>query len=406
MSAVVEADGKVTVSPLFERFMYGLVLADPEGRVLHLNRKARQLLLPPERQENGHLTCCDLICGRLGPMVDGGCLTDRALASKAELSEVRMDVGRGRLATAAWVTASSLEAESHRVVFHLRPGRTGDRRRRIAPGWDGASSSRHGCDLQISTLGRFEIEGPDGPINGEWLEQRPGQLLKYLTCERRRVVSSDQAAEALWPEAGLDEGKSRLRYNVHALREKLEPDREYRSPARFVVARRNGYMFDTGRVWVDVDEFEREASAGLAAHKRSLSEQAAHHLDNAMRLYRGDFLAEDPYEEWVLGERERLRELAAQTLRTHARIDLDLGRLEPAAEHTRRLAELEPFDADVHRLLIEICLRRGRWSEAHRRYARFRRRIRDVFATEPAFDLSDVKRQIGAAAVDSSSAAA
>ncbi|HET9675895.1 MAG TPA: hypothetical protein VFP21_00145, partial [Solirubrobacterales bacterium] len=49
-------------------------------------------------------------------------------------------------------------------------------------------------------------------------------------------------------------------------------------------------------------------------------------------------------------------------------------------------------------LLIEICLRRGRRSEAHRRYTRFRKRMISVFGSPPDFDLGAVERGIAAPA--------
>lgn len=387
---VLDTEGLSLSSTLVEQFMFGLMLVGPDRRVRYLNHKARQLLLPPQSQEVGSWSCCELICDRLGPLL-GGCLSEQAVEADGELPEVRMDVESERLETAAWVTVCRTGPE---LLFHLRPGRTGDRRRRTDPTWTGDASSRERAELRISTLGKVEIEGADGPINGSWLEQRPGQLLKYLLCQRRRVVTSDQAVEALWSDAGIEEGQSRLRYTIHALRDKLEPDRPPRSSGRFVVARRGGYLFDTSRVWLDVDEFEREARVGLAACRQSQSRQAAESLTNALRLYRGDFLTDERYADWALEEQERLRGLAALVMRSLARIDIEAGRFEAAAQYTRRLADLEPFDNDVHQLMIEICLRRGRRSEAHRRYAHFKRRMNDVFDCEPGFGLGDVERAV------------
>ncbi len=395
MASVLTA-GELFASPqLVEHFMYGLALSDSSGRLLYLNQKARQLLLPPEADSPGHWGCCDLICGRLGPLLENGCLSEQALAAKVPLPEVRVDFVTERLTASAWVSVYTMGVDNPRVIFHLRPGMTGDRRRRTGqPGEK--SSSPVGPGLQISTFGKLQVEGRDGPIGGEWLEQRPGQLFKYLLCNRSRVVTNDQVAEALWPDAGVEEGKSRMRYNVHALRERIEPNRERRSPARYVVSRRGGYTFETNRVWIDADEFEREARAGLAAFQRTRPQMASEHLANALRLYKGDFLAEDPYLDWVIEEQERLRELAAQAMRAQARIEIGLGRLEKAAELSRRLADLEPFDSDAHQLLIEICLRRGRRSEAHRRYIRFQQRMGATFNTAPEFGLADVERQIDA----------
>jgi DNA-binding SARP family transcriptional activator len=374
---------------LFEEFVYGLALADRDRRLLYLNRKARELLLPGSGAEAARagLLCCDLICSRLEPIIGGGCLSEWVASSGTAMPEIRMDIQAENLEASAWVTASW---DGSRVLFHLRPGQPGDRRRRTPPGWASQTDPSQRPDLQISTLGRFQVEGGAGPINGEWLAQRPGQLLKYLICERRRFVTSDQIGETLWPEAAPQESGNRLRYNVHALREKLEPGRERRSPARFVVARRGGYAIDAGGVWLDADRFEVDALAGLGQSLVERGEAAALHLEGAMRLYRGEFLAGDPYLDWAIPERERLHELACRALRAQARIAVDLGRLEAAADHARRLADMEPFDSDTQRLLIEVCLRRGRHSEAHRRYSLFRKKLAQSFGREPDFELADV----------------
>jgi DNA-binding SARP family transcriptional activator len=386
------APSRVVDSPLlFERFLYGLALADGEGRILYLNRKARQQLMPHDYSARGlDWTCCNLICERLGPITGGACLTQRALLAAGDVPEVRMDIEVDRLQAAAWVTAFPVDSGESQVLFHLRPGRTGDRRRRVS---DRESPAVAGsADLQIHTLGGFQAEGAQGPVDDDWLEQRPGQLFKYLVCERRRTVTSDRIAEALWPEAGVDEGRNRLRHYVHVLREKLEPDRANRSPARFVVARRGGYVFETQGVWVDTDEFEREARAGLAAHAQGLKESASVHLADALRVYRGPFMAEDPYVEWALEERERLGELAARALHAQIQICIAFGRLEAAADHVRRLADMEPFDTDVQKLFIEVCLRRGRRSEAFRRYSFFKKRMLDAFGQAPDFELAEMER--------------
>jgi DNA-binding SARP family transcriptional activator len=381
---------------LFEQFLYGLVLVEGDGSVLYVNRKARQLLMPGQKAGGAAVwRCCDLICDRLGPIVGGGCISELVSRVATQMPEVRMDIEQDRLHTAAWVSASRLESESERLLFHLRPGKPGDRRCRTPPEWSEQVSPTQRAELQISTLGRFKVEGANGPINGEWLEQRPGQLLKYLVGERRRVASSDQIAEAMWPDAGAEEARNRLRYYVHALRDKLEPERAWRSPARFIVARRGGYMLDTSQVWVDADEFEREVQAGLAAFEQGLGEPAETHLSGAMKLYQTGFLAEDPYAEWALGERERLQDLAGRALRAQVDIAAEEGKLEIVATYARRLADMEPFDTDVQRMFIEVCLRRGRRSEAFRRYSALRKRMLTYFSEEPDFDLAEMVNELG-----------
>jgi DNA-binding SARP family transcriptional activator len=386
---------RLTESPqLFEQFPYGLAFSSrAEERMLYLNRMARELLVPAERRANGApLTCCELICGRLGLLLGGECMAERAAAAEGTLPELRMDLGDDQSRASVWVTVSRLDAEASQLLFLLRPGMAGDRRRKtFVAGADQRDGGEEEIELRISALGAFRVEGVAGPVESEWLEQRPGQLLKYLACRRRQLLATDQIADALWPEASPDEARNRLRYYVHALREKLEPERARRSPSRFITARRGGYILETDHIWLDVDEFQREARAGLAAFVQGLVEPAAAHLDNALRLYQGSFLAEDPYAEWTFDEREHLQELAGRALRAQVRIRIQLGHLDVAADHARHLAELEPFDMDVQRMLMDVCLRRGRRSEALRRYSALRKRMLSSFGQEPDFDLPEVE---------------
>jgi DNA-binding SARP family transcriptional activator len=390
----VEAAGGV-----LEDLAYGVAVAEADRQLSYVNRRARELLMPvaAARTADEPLTCCEAICDHLEPVLGGGCLSERARAAAATLPEVRMDIKTGTLQSAAWVTASPA-ADGDRVVFHLRPGQPGDRRRRTEAPWAGRSADE-APDLQITTLGRFAVEGPDGPIGGDWLGQRPGQLLKFLDCERRRAVTSDQIGETLWPEAGPSESGNRLRYNVHALRGKLEPERERRGAGRFVLTPRGGYALDSARVWIDADRFEVEALAGLGAARQALGEEAEGHLAEALSLYRGDFLAGDPYLDFALPERERLRDLAGRALRERVRTAVASGRLDAAAEHGNRLAEMEPFDADAQRLVVEVCLRRGRHSEAHRRYSVYCKKLAASFGSEPSWDLRDVESDLAATSV-------
>src|SRR5262249_34747815 len=101
--------------------------------------------------------------------------------------------------------------------------------------------------------------------------------------------------------------------------------------------------------------------------------------------------------DWAIAQRDRLRELAADALRTLATLARSEGDLETAAAHLERLGELEPFDVDVHREVIALCLLRGRRSEALRRYAALRVRILRTSGEDIDFALSALRAQAPAA---------
>jgi DNA-binding SARP family transcriptional activator len=269
-----------------------------------------------------------------------------------------------------------------RVVIYLRPDESSGSRARPSAGEAPA--------LRIHTLGQTRIEAHGEDLGGEWLDQRPGQLLKYLICERHRLVTSDEIGDALWPQAGPLTRNS-VRHQVHVLRERLEPLRISRARSRFIVTRRGGYTLDADQVWLDADQFEAEIRVGLTLFAQGDEGDAVGRLERGLALYGGELMAENPYAEWALEERDRLRDLAGQGLRAVVELARAAGDLDAAAGHSRRLAAMEPFDMDVQRDFLEICLRRGRRSEAMRRYAMVRKRVKREFGQDPDFTLSDLR---------------
>jgi DNA-binding SARP family transcriptional activator len=351
-----------------------------------MNDACRQLfgpleeLGPPERS----LRCCDVACGKAGgESTDEACLTEEAFAGAGRVREVRIDLPEGGGAEAAWMTVSRLE-RSGLALFHIRPAEGEDRPQREEPSW--ITTPR----LRIFALGQTRMETAEGPAGGEWLEQRPGQLLKFLVSRRGDFVTADEIAEAFWPQSADVGSLASVRYLVHTLRSRLEPDREARAPSAFVLSRRGGYMLDGRRVWIDADEFEELVAAGLAALVTGEREAARNRLRRAMDLYHGDFLADERYSEWALAERDRLSELAGRALRALIELGVATSDLDSAASHARRLADMQPYDEDSQRRHIEMCITRGRRGEAVRRYRLFRGRMLRDFGEEPSFELSEL----------------
>ncbi len=374
-------------APLLAELPFGILVADGDGCLQAWNAAARRLL-GDDPQLAGDATgagvrCCDVFgCRRAdGPLADG-CITELALEAADVLPEVRIDVGDNG---AAWVTGSP--AAGGGVVFQVRPAHPRDRRRRTDPHW---TAHPH---LYVEVLGRTQVHSGETPLGGRWLDQRPGQLLKFMIASRGRPVHTEQIADALWPGGGYETSRN-VRHHMHALRRRLEPRRPNRAPSQFVVTRGDGYLLDGARVTIDADAFVELAQAGLEAAAAGQEARARHCLADAAGLYGGDFLADEPYADWALEERDRLRELAARVLHVLADIDRAAGDLEAAYHHLRRLAELEPLDTHVQRELLEVCLRRGRRTEAARRYSALRVRTMRELGQEPGFSLADLADEV------------
>ena len=301
--------------------------------------------------------------------------------------EVRIDLHAGAEPSALWVTAVGLPGGGE-AVLHLRAGTRGDRRRRSI------RRSDEGPRLLIHALGRTQVASPEHDLSTEWLGERPGQVLKYLITERSRVVMVDEIAETIWPDVGPRAINS-TRYSVHRLRQKLEPIRAARAHPAFVKSQHGGYFLDRERVWLDVDDFERAIEQGRLSMSRLNSQVAAHHLERALALYRGPFLADEPYAEWATDERNRLSGMAVYAARILLALARERSDATAALRYLEVLSALEPYDGVVHREFTQALLLLGQRSGAKREYEAFAQRLRREFGLEPDFDLRSVS---GAAA--------
>jgi DNA-binding SARP family transcriptional activator len=328
------------------------------------NRRAREIL---EVGDAPSSTCCAL----LGCEGGGRCICAMALGTRGTTAELCVDRPGGPL----WVSATSLAGDPPHVVIALRSERRQSERAVPAP------------RLRVFALGRLRVECDGVPLTGEWIDQRAGQLLRCLVCERHETVPTEVLAEAIWRQAGPG-APNTVRHFIHGLRARLEPDRTRPSESSFVVSRHGGYALDRSSVWIDADDFEAEIGAGLRAASDGDDARARELLERAASAYAGDFLSDDPYAEWAMPERERLRALLAAALRCLAGMSRDDP--EVACHHLERLAQLEPFDNDAARDLISAWLCLGRRSRAARYYQAFQLRLAREFGEQPDFRLLDL----------------
>lgn len=360
---------------VFDLLPSGIVLASRAGRLIVWNKSFEEM-----SGMDGKLrarTCCELFgCRADGGPLAGACLSELAVSLGTRTPELRLEL-RGAPGRAFWVAASPLYKGSAGVVFQVRPAT------READAPERAQVPR----LRIFLLGPTRVETPEGPLGGDWLNQRAGQLLKYLACERHRIVPTEEIAEAIWPNPHPMTPNT-VRHFIHALREKLEPERPKHDRSSLVLAHRGGYRLDGDRVWVDADEFESGVRAGLAAFAEGETGAATQKLEHALSLYRGHFLADEPYAEWALNERERLRSLAESSLRALAELSADdIG---AATGYLEWLAEMLPFDSEIHRRLLELWVEQGYRSKAVRHYHAFQLRLLREFGEQPSFSLSEL----------------
>lgn len=235
--------------------------------------------------------------------------------------------------------------------------------------------------MLVATLGRFAVVRRGEPVAlAAWQSRKARDLFKLLIARRGRPLTREAAVEALWPQQ--DSARpgtlgNRLSVALSTIRKVLDPDRAH-SPDHYVAADSQSIALRLDHLSVDVVEFLDTARAAIATATAEDLKAAQTRLHRARSLYAGDFLEDDPYEDWAVECREEARSAALMVLRLLARAAAEQGSDEMTCEHLGQLLELDPYDEDAWLALVAAQLRLHRHGEARRRYAAYVRRMADL----------------------------
>ncbi len=222
-----------------------------------------------------------------------------------------------------------------------------------------------GCHtLKVRLLGRFEVAIDDRPVSA-WDGARGLTLFKYLLAHRGRPCPRDVLMDVFWPDVSPDQARNRFHVALSALRRSLRAVGDIS-----VVEFRDGaYGLNPElELQVDVDDFRRLVDTGERAQRDGDTDAAIACYGQAVTLYRGDLLAESPYDDWALLPRETLRVTYLDVLDRLAALHLAKESLGPCIAVAQLILQQDSCREDAHRLLMRCYAKQGHVHEALRQF--------------------------------------
>jgi DNA-binding SARP family transcriptional activator len=235
--------------------------------------------------------------------------------------------------------------------------------------------------IAVRLLGDLQVgrgaSGPAVPIPA----RKARALLAYLALPPGRAHPRDRLTALLWPDVGEAQARQSLRQALAVLRRAL-------AKSGALVVRADTVAVNPARIDVDVVRFEQLGADGSRAR-----------LEQAVALYRGDLLESfhvkaPAFEDWLLIERERLRELARKALARLLATQTRAGDSEVALHTARRLLALDPLREDVHRAVMHLYVAQGQRGAALRQYQSCVGILRHELGVEPDATTKRVYQEI------------
>ena len=202
-------------------------------------------------------------------------------------------------------------------------------------------------------------------------------MLLQLSAQRlialvalRTALRREEAGGILWPDIPDYRAAARLRTTLWRLRQS-EPD---------ILNSANGQLLFHGGVDVDYRDWT------------ALALQIINRPESVMKVDLGSLRPQGEllpgwYDDWILLERERVRQLQLHVLEVAADQLLRAGRPAAALEFALGALRMEQTRESAHRLVIRVHLAEGNTGEARRQFERCEHVLGDELGVRPSSQL-------------------
>jgi DNA-binding SARP family transcriptional activator len=199
-----------------------------------------------------------------------------------------------------------------------------------------------------------------------------GRVVAFLALQRT-ALSRAFVAGTLWPDTSDGRASANLRSALWRLRQVSRP----------LVHATATRLQLSGSVEVDVFELE-EVVRRIHDRRTHLTALDIQRLTSPAELLPGW------YEDWVVFERERLRQLRLHSLDVLSERLVGGGKFAMAVEAALAAVREEPLRESSHRSLIRAHLAEGNVSEALREYRGYRQLLHDELGVTPSSEMEEL----------------
>jgi DNA-binding SARP family transcriptional activator len=235
------------------------------------------------------------------------------------------------------------------------------------------------AELEIALLGRLRLRHPSyGDVH--LASQKGALLLALLACRPGKRHHREVVQDQLWPSSDEQHAQGNLRFTLHQIRKALG------GSEGILLSDSRSMWLDPASVTVDVARFEASAQQGTLEA-----------LTAACELYVGDLFSDaadlsPEYEEWLLPERERLRELARSAFWQLFSLRLWRGEVTEAKRCAQRYLEIDPNCERMHAALMRLHMTQDERALAAVRYGQLRARLAQEFQVRPGPEIEQLGR--------------
>lgn len=241
---------------------------------------------------------------------------------------------------------------------------------------------------KIYTLGDFDVKYNDETIlDNKGYQYRMLTLFKYFITFNGKKLLPENIIEDLWPDNEFLDPKNVLRTQISRLRRMIKLDEE--NPEKcYNIEHLNGYyVFKIDDYCIlDIQLFEKLINEGNLL-KETDPEKSMLLLVKGLELYKGEYLKEMEYAEWIVPIRNRYRRLYLQGLFNYIEILKLKNMNQDIIKICEEAIQYEPYDEALHIYFIEALIEVGEKRYAMSHYEFITSRLYSHIGIKPSMKL-------------------
>jgi LuxR family transcriptional regulator, maltose regulon positive regulatory protein len=252
-----------------------------------------------------------------------------------------------------------------------------------------------GYRLRVFTLGTFQVHlGHQAiPPNG-WRREKTRQLFQLLLTYRDAPLDREQIFEHLWRDDEPIVAGRNFKVVLNTLFNVLEPKRSPGSESAFILREGSIYSIRPGAdIWLDSAIFESNLQLAEAAASEQPDEEASL-LEEAVQLYKGEYLPDARYENWSAIEREHLAVRFLQAADRLCELYLQRQLLDETIDLCQRILIQDSCWERAYRHLMMAYHYSGDRGQVARTYQRCKQVLRVELDVEPSLQTDRLYQEL------------
>jgi two-component SAPR family response regulator len=237
--------------------------------------------------------------------------------------------------------------------------------------------------LEIHCLDGFQVSFGGDRVE-RWESIKAKSLLQYLITKPGKPVAKEELMEALWPDCDPKISNNNLKAAMHGLRQTFNKLLKKEPSLPYVIFNQGSYQINPKFfLWLDVEQFELHWETGRRLQVAGKRGESMREFKLAEELYKSDYLADEPYEEWTLLRREALHDIYLNILSKLADNYLENSDYENCIVYCFKILDKDNCREDAYQRVMRCYRRLGLRNRALQWYEICRKTIEAEMDTEP-----------------------